>query len=145
MLYADSCYLVKFYCTEPGSDETRKALSSQQVVCLALGQVELVATFHRKVREGAIDSIVLSKLMRQLRADNESGLWTWLPVTNELLAQVSATFAKLPKDVYLRTLDALHLEAARSAGLKEIYSSDRHLLAAASHFGLRGRNVISMS
>jgi hypothetical protein len=31
--------------------------------------------------------------------------------------------------------------SARDAGFSEIWSNDRHLLAAARHFGLRGRSV----
>lgn len=48
----------------------------------------------------------------------------------------------LPGEVFLRTGDAVHLLSARARGLTEIYSNDRHLLRAAPHLGLAGRDLI---
>jgi predicted nucleic acid-binding protein len=143
MLYADTCYLGKYYLAETGRDEARRALHGQDVVCLAVGRVELIAAFHRKAREGTIDLTDFAALLRQFEADNKGGLWRWLPVTDEILTEASLAYRTLPAKVFLRAGDALHLVAARNAGLREIYSNDRHLLAAAPLFGLRGVNVIT--
>lgn len=47
----------------------------------------------------------------------------------------------LPATAYLRAADAVHLVSALEAGFTEIWSNDRHLLAAAAYFGLQGRSV----
>jgi predicted nucleic acid-binding protein len=42
----------------------------------------------------------------------------------------------------LRTADAVHLVTAKSHAFDELYSNDIHLLAAAPHFSLEGKNII---
>jgi hypothetical protein len=46
--------------------------------------------------------------------------------------------AALPLDVACRAADALHFTCVVEEGFGEIYSNDRHLLAAAAYFGLTG-------
>jgi hypothetical protein len=77
-----------------------------------------------------------------MQRDDDVGLVTWFPVAAQLLDRVKQEFEHLPSSVFLRSADALHLPCAKEQGFPEIYSNDRHLLAAAPHFGLAGRNVI---
>jgi hypothetical protein len=46
-----------------------------------------------------------------------------------------------PAGVYLRAGEAVHLTTAQDIGESEIWTNDRHLVAAAAHFGLQGRSV----
>ena len=57
-------------------------------------------------------------------------------------SRIVDTFARLSGDVFLRTGDAVHLLSAREFGCTVVYSNDRHLLAAAPHVGIKGRDVI---
>jgi len=47
----------------------------------------------------------------------------------------------LPKSIYLRAGDAIHLTVAQGGGFTEIWSSDRRVLQAAPAFGLTGKSV----
>ena len=75
-------------------------------------------------------------------ADCAAGGIRLLPLTAAIVDSVARVFATAPATSYLRAADALHLASAADFGFTEIYSNDRHLLAAAPLFGLRGVNVI---
>jgi predicted nucleic acid-binding protein len=81
-------------------------------------------------------------IWKQYDLDEEARLWSWLPVTQELLTDVVARFRKLAPTVFLRSADALHLACAVEHGFKEIHSNDGHLLAAAKAFKIKGVNVV---
>ena len=138
MTYFDSCYLAKLYLMEPDSDRVRaRAADAAGLVCCAIGRGEVVATFHRHFREKRLTQREFRFLAAQVAAALVVGVWTALPVTAALIEAQAQRMATLPATVFLRAADALHLACAAEAGLRDVYSSDRHLVAAAQHFGLR--------
>jgi hypothetical protein len=63
-------------------------------------------------------------------------------LTDGVQQRLQHVFQKAPPTAFLRAADALHLACAAEHAFRDIYSNDRHLLAAAPLFGLRGVNVI---
>ena len=142
MSYFDSAYIAKFYLDEPDSQAVRNVAESLgQVRCAIIGQAEVAAVFHRKFREGAIEAEAFREVIAQFDDDCRHALWTWLPLTSALVTAAAAAFARLPRVVFLRAADAVHLMCASEHGLAEIYTNDRHMSAAARHFRLKARTV----
>jgi predicted nucleic acid-binding protein len=141
--YYDANYLFKLQCVEPGTVEVRNHASTADVLfCSMHGRAEIVSAAHRKVREGKATKAQFHSLVAQFHADAAAGMLQWLPVTEALYARIESAFSAAPATTYLRAADALHLASAAEHGFTEIYSNDRHLLASAPLFGLRGVNVI---
>ena len=143
MKYFDTSYLVRLYFEEPGWEEVRKLRTAEPWACSLHGRAETLAAFHRKFREKSITAPELAVLIRQFEEDSQRGEFHWLPLDEDSVSALARIYTHLPETVFLRAADALHLACARDHGFKTIYSNDRHLLDAAKHFGLRGKNVIS--
>lgn len=138
MGYLDSGYIAKFYVDEPDSRSVRQlAESLGEVHCAALGRVEVSSALHRKLREGVFGETAFREIIAQFEDDCSRGLWTWIPVTAAVLAATVAVIRQMPKSVFLRAADAVHLSCARASGFTEIYTGDRHMTAAALRFRVR--------
>ncbi len=143
MIYFDTAYLAKCYLNEPGAEEVRTlAKNSPVIACCQLGEVELTAVFHRHLREGKLKPQEFHVAIAQFLSDQDAGVWTWLPVTTELLTESSRAFHRLARRVFLRAADAVHLTCARRNGLQEVFTNDRHMLAACPEFQIKGRNIL---
>lgn len=143
MIYFDTNYLFRLYFEDPGFPVVRELALTDHVACAVHGQAEILAAFHRKLREGVVTPKSYQTLLSQFDADRESGAFHWLPAGPEILERVRTVYAGLPKTVYLRGADALHLATAAANGFKAVYSNDSHLLAATAHFKLKGLNPIA--
>jgi len=142
VIYFDSAYVAKFYLTEPDSARvTALAEAEGQVCCSIVGRVEVAQVFHRKLRETHIGREESLALFDQFAADCEAGLWSWLPLTPELVVAAATAFRDLAPGLALRTADAIHLASAKQHGLKAVFTSDVRMLAAAGAFKLAGKSV----
>jgi len=141
-LYFDTAYLAKCYWNETDGRSVRElAQRADGLYSSAICIAEMACVAHRKVREGPVTSADAAIRQDLFLDDVNNGVITALPVTERLLRRVEATARALPPACYLRTSDALHLVTAADSGFVEVWTNDRHMLAAALHFGLAGRSV----
>ena len=142
MSYFDSAFIAKFYLDEPESEAIRAlAESLGEVHCVAIGRIEVATVFHRKWREGAFSASAFREVSDQFSDDCAASLWQWLPLTAPLVEAAAHAVRRMPRTMFLRSADALHLTCAREHGFRSIYSNDRHVLAAARYFKLKGVNA----
>ncbi len=141
-LYFDTAYLGKCYWNEPDGTPVRKlARQADGLYSSAISIAEMACLAHRKVREGPVSRAAAAIRLDLFLDDVNTGVITAVPVTERLLRRVEAMNRALPPSCHLRTGDALHLVTAADCGFVEVWTNDRHMLAAAPHFGLAGRSV----
>jgi predicted nucleic acid-binding protein len=142
MIYLDASYIVKCYLREVGTLEVM-ALVQSSVGCssAAHARTEVWSGIRRRICDRSLLLLKARNVWRQFEQDEASGVWHWLSLSGNVIKRACNVFEKLPSDVFLRSGDALHLACAAENRFTEVYSGDRVLLAAASHFGLRGVSV----
>lgn len=142
-LFFDAAYIGKLHWIEHGSPEVQTlAGTADQIVCSQHGRAEFYSIGFRKVRENLVPPAILKAVFAQFNADISQSAILLLPLSDAILDRVEVAFASAPTPTYLRAADAIHLATAAEHGFTEIYSNDKHLLAAAPLFGLLGVNVI---
>ena len=140
-IYFDGAYIAKCYLHEPDALGVRRlARESDGVSTSALSIAEVACTFHRHLREGTLTAKTSALLREQFLEDVRSETFFLVPLTEHVVRRVEFLTRSLPATVYFRAGDAIHIVSAEEAGFDEIWTNDRHLLAAAAHFGLKGRS-----
>ena len=84
----------------------------------------------------------MAAAVKQFNQECQIGVVRVLPLTEAVFQRVNDAYLKASQTQFLRAGDALHLACAAEYGFTEVYSNDRHFLAAAPLFGLLGINVI---
>lgn len=141
-MYFDTSYIAKFYFNEPESARVRALVRKADAICSSVWAfAEFHAVLHRRLREGASSNAGARDLAARFSEHIEDGLWSLIPVTEGVLRRTSVLIVSAPHDLFIRTADAVHLATAHEAGEREIWTNDRHMLAAAPYFGLSGRTV----
>ena len=143
MIYFDTSYVVRMHSRDPGWEKVRQFATTDHIACCLHGHAEAIAAFHRKFREGVITQREMATVIAEFEKDSAANAFRWLPLSPAVISRTVSVYGSLPPNVYLRSSDAVHLACAVENGFKEIYSNDRHLLAAASYLGVKGTNIIS--
>jgi predicted nucleic acid-binding protein len=142
MNYLDVSYILRLYVEDPGWEKVRTLAASAPVACSLHGYVEVVAAFHRKLRERTITRTSYALLLDQFETDCDNNAYHWLPVSPAVIERVSKAYQTLPASIFLRGSDALHLASASENRFGEIYSNDQRLVGAAAHFALKGIDLL---
>jgi predicted nucleic acid-binding protein len=142
MIFCDTSYAAKLYLAEPGSAAVQPVLETEDEVCLSeLARIELMAVFHRRLREGTLARPDFETVVRQFNRDDIGGCWTWLPLEAAIVEAASRTYATLPATLFLRSADCLHLVTAMHHNFSQIHTFDLHQAKAAPIFGLEAINL----
>jgi predicted nucleic acid-binding protein len=142
MIFCDTSTVAKLYVPEKESVAVRRLLEGATEVCVSdLLRVELMAVFHRRLRERTWTAAEFRIAVRQFANDDLGGFWTWLPLDRAITAAAAQTFATLPDSVFLRSADCIHLITALHHNFAEIYTYDSHQTKAATTMGLKALTV----
>jgi predicted nucleic acid-binding protein len=81
MIACDTSAMAKFYVPEKESKAIRQLLEQADRVCVSeLAQVEIMAVFHRRLRDKHWTRREFLAVVRQFQHDDLAGFWTWLPM-----------------------------------------------------------------
>lgn len=133
MIFCDTSAAAKLYVPEVESAAVRQLLESDDEVCASeLLRVELMAVFHRRLREAKWEPSEFRAAVRQFESDDVGGFWNWLPLDRVVIEAASKTYLTLPDSLFLRSADCLHLVTGRHYNFDEILTYDAQQAKAGS-------------
>ncbi len=141
MAYLDTSVLAAYYCPERHSDAVGRVLREVSPPTISsLVEVELCSAVALKVRTREVDLSSAGAIISRFQVDMASGLYKIVDIGPREFRLARDWLSRFSSP--LRTLDALHLAAAFSNDL-ELITTDKALKAAAAHFSVRHRLVLT--
>jgi predicted nucleic acid-binding protein len=138
MIFCDTSAAVKIYVPERESNAVEHLFDSEDDICLSeLARIEIMAVFHRRLREGLWNQTQFLTAIGQFSKDNLSGFWKWLPLDQSIMDAAAKIYTTLPGTVFLRSSDCIQVVTALHYNFTDIYTYDRHQTVAASSLGLK--------
>ena len=142
MSYWDSSALVKLFATENDSaifhEHVRRG--GEMLATSELTRMELWSAFRRKESEGEIGHGWAKTLLGKFDFGAARACWRFVILTDAVRVEferiVERCCSQTPS-IFIRTLDALHIAAARVAGEDEIVATDKRLRDAAVLLGFQ--------
>lgn len=134
-LYLDTSALLPYYRSEARSEAVQRFLAGRDRPLLVspLTRVEAASALSRWVRTGELDETQANRVESAFHEDLASHRFRVLAMDAEIYER--ATHWLLARRTTLRTLDALHLACAESAGAA-LVTLDDAFAGAAEHLGV---------
>ena len=136
-LFADTSALLKWYIAEARSDDVDALFVAQSSIAISrLAGVEFCGALGRRRRSRQITGRLEKAALNLFYTHQRDGNIVVLPLADTTCAEAEHLMRAYP-GIGLRTLDAMHLAAAKLMRAVEFASADRIQIAAAKAMGLR--------
>lgn len=139
MSYWDTSTLSRLYLPEPDSaDFVQKAANNPVIVTTRLALYEMRRVAFRKESDGFIQAGTAESVLAQMNQDIAAGQIRVIEVDARVEAEFNVIMAfcyRHAPPLPIRTLDALHLAAARAEGQTELVATDKRMRDAAKLLG----------
>ena len=135
-MYLDTAILVKLLVRESDSPYYVNLVDGEVVWSSQLALTECFSALLRKERERAISAAHRRRALAQVERDVTASRLNLVPVSPDLLVSANAILESCHPEVALRSLDAIHLAAARSIPSGPLCTNDLRMRAAAERLAI---------
>jgi predicted nucleic acid-binding protein len=133
-MYVDTGVMVKLYLPEPDSEAVQQAMTDvADVTCSELLLAEFQSAVSRKRRERQIDAYAAGEVVDALRRTIAAGEIGIVKLDSAAIEAAARLLARMPDEIPLRTLDAVHLAVCREHHLFPLFTTDGVMQRAAIH------------